>query len=177
MTQMVARWNSLTYHTFRICYALTFKFCNRIRNSNEKNRISNFMFYKNLIVNVFFSLSESIFQSFHFLFRTTLSILITSMSLLLKAVQDCIKKYQQTELWLWDQTQVLLQVQHISAEMLCCVATPTVFTHTPHNLQICLPETQSRHSGGDCLFFFFMSLNVTITPCTEWNATPLVFQL
>lgn len=55
------------------------------------------MFYKNLIVNVFFSLSESIFQSFHFLFRTTLSILITSMSLLLKAIQDCIKKYQQTE--------------------------------------------------------------------------------
>lgn len=49
------------------------------------------MFYKNLIVNVFFSLSESIFQSFHFLFRTTLSILITSMSLLLKAIQDCIR--------------------------------------------------------------------------------------
>lgn len=89
------------------------------------------MFYKNLIVNIFFSLSESIFQSFHFLFRTTISILITSMSLLLKAIQDCIKKYQQTE---WVCGYETKQVQHISAELFCCVATPTVFTHTPHNL-------------------------------------------
>lgn len=114
------------------------------------------MFYKNLIVNVFFSLSESIFQSFHFLFRTTLSILITSMSLLLKAIQDCIKKYQQTErVCGYETKQVLLQVQHISAELLCCVATPTVFTHTPHNLQICFPETWSRHSGGDWVFVLY----------------------
>lgn len=94
MTQMVARWNTLTYHTFRICYAvlwhLSFVIGLEIQ-MKKKNWISNFMFYKNLIVNVFFSLSESIFQSFHFLFRTTLSILITSMSLLLKAIQDCIR--------------------------------------------------------------------------------------
>lgn len=101
MTQLVARWNTLTYHAFRICYAVLWhlRFVIGLEIQMKKNWISNFMFYKNLIVNVFFSVSESnvFFRVSIFFLVTTLSVPITSMSLLLKAIQVCIKKYQQTE--------------------------------------------------------------------------------